>query len=124
MVFSYSNNAEGIFGSFAVWTLPDGTTMAELEEKTVFGFDDAAEMKAISHKAYFGEGSEQSVLLDGLSDQAPGRPESDDNPVEAALEKQLEEAKRQNAVLEQKMALKDLVADFHIRYQKDRMKKK
>ena len=86
---------------------------------------EAAKQLGVSRKTYYKwEQRGLSALLDGLSDQDPGRPERDENPVEAALEKQLEEAKRQNAVLEQKMALKDLVADFHTRYQKDRAKKK
>ena len=86
---------------------------------------EAARQLGVSRKTYYKwEQRGLSALLDGLSDQAPGRPESDENPVEAALEKQLEEAKRQNQVLEQKMALKEMVADFHNRYQKDRTKKK
>jgi hypothetical protein len=70
----------------------------------------------VSRKTYYKwEQRGLSALLDGLSDQASGRPEKQKNPVEAELERQLTEVKRQNTVLEQKMALKDLVADFQPR---------
>jgi transposase len=86
---------------------------------------EAAKQLGVSRKTYYKwEQRGLSSLLDGLSDQAPGRPEKEDNPAEAALEKQLAEVKRQNDLLEQKMALKDLVADFHIRSKKDRAGKK
>ena len=86
---------------------------------------EAARQLGVSRKTYYKwEQRGLSALLDGLSDQAPGRPEKQENPVEAELERQLTEVKRQNTVLEQKMALKDLVADFQLRSQKDRVKKK
>jgi len=79
----------------------------------------------VSRKTYYKwEQRGLSALLDGLSDQAPGRPEKQKNPVEAELERQLAEVKRQNTVLEQKVALKDLVVNFQLRSQKDRVKKK
>jgi hypothetical protein len=43
---------------------------------------------------------------------------------EQALEKQLAELRGQHQLLEQKMILKDLAADFNLRSQQDRKKKK
>lgn len=86
---------------------------------------EAARQLGVSRKTYYKwEQRGLSALLDGLSDQTPGRPENEDNPVAAALEKQMSELKRQNQRLEQQMALKDLVAEFNVRSQKDRTKKK
>ena len=78
----------------------------------------------VSRKTYYKwEQRGLSALLDGLSDQEAGRPEKVENPAEAVLERQLTDLKRENELLEQKLELKDLVADFHIRSQKDRKKK-
>jgi len=86
---------------------------------------EAARQLGVSRKTYYKwEQRGLSALLDGLSDQAPGRPESEGNPEATALEKQMAELKRQNKRLEQQMALKDLAAQFNVRSQKDRAKKK
>lgn len=86
---------------------------------------EAAKQLGVSRKTYYKwEQRGLSSLLDSLSDQQPGRPEKEENPAEAVLEKQLAELKRENELLEQKLELKDLMADFHIRFQKDRKKKK
>lgn len=86
---------------------------------------EAARQLGVSRKTYYKwEQRGLSALLDGLSDQTPGRPENEDNPVVVALEKQMSELKRQNQRLEQEMALKDLVAEFNVRSQNDRAKKK
>lgn len=86
---------------------------------------EAARRMGVSRKTYYKwEQRGLSSLLDGLSDQHPGRPEKLENPAEAVLEKQLADLKQENELLEQKLVLKDLVADFHIRSKKDRKKKK
>jgi len=85
----------------------------------------AARQLGVSRKTYYKwEQRGLAALLAGLSDQAPGRPENDTNPAAAALEKQMAELKRQNQRLEQQMMLKDLAAEFNVRSEKDRMKKK
>ncbi len=86
---------------------------------------EAAAQLGVSRKTYYKwEQRGLSALLDGLSDQDPGRPEKPGNPAEAVLEKQLAELRQENRFLEQKMILKDLAADFDIRSKKDRTKKK
>ena len=85
---------------------------------------EAARKLGVSRKTYYKwEQRGLSALLDGLADQEPGRPEME-KPPESALEKQLARLKRENELLEQKLELKDLVADLHIRSPKDRKKKK
>jgi transposase len=86
---------------------------------------EAARQLGVSRKTYYKwEQRGLSLLLNGLSDQRSGRPEKAKNPAEAVLEKQLADLKRENELLEQKLELKDLVADFQLRSQKDRTKKK
>lgn len=86
---------------------------------------DAARQLGVSRKTYYKwEQRGLAALLDGLSDQEPGRPEKPGDPSREALEKQLAELRQENRLLEQKMILKDLASEFHIRSQKDRMKKK
>lgn len=84
---------------------------------------EAADRLKVSRKTYYKwEQRGLSALLDSLADQPPGRPELTGKPT--VLEKQLADLKRENELLEQKMALKDLVADFKIRSPKGRKKKK
>ena len=64
-----------------------------------------------------------AALLDGVTDQGPGRPEKPDTTTEKDLEKQLAELERENQLLEQKMALKDLAFELNLRSPKDRAKK-
>lgn len=84
----------------------------------------AAEL-GVSRKTYYKwEQRGLAALLDGVADQAPGRPENPDTTAEQNLEKQLAELRRENQLLEQKMALKDLAAQLNLRSPKDRAKKK
>lgn len=64
-----------------------------------------------------------SSLLDGLSDQPPGRLEKKEAPARAVFEKQMADLRRENEILEQKLILKDLAFDFRIRSENDRKKK-
>jgi transposase-like protein len=84
----------------------------------------AAEL-GVSRKTYYKwEQRGLAGLLDGVADQAPGRPENPDTTTEQNLKKQLAELKNENQLLEQKMALKDLAIELNLRSSKDRAKKK
>jgi transposase len=84
----------------------------------------AAAQLGVSRKTYYKwEQRGLSALLDGLSDQDPGRPENQQDPAQAVLEKQMADLQKENRLLEQKMILKDLAAEFDVR-SKDRTKKK
>mgnify|MGYP003563993899 CR=1 FL=1 len=85
----------------------------------------AADELGVSRKTYYKwEQRGLAGLLDGLSDQGPGRPEKPDDTAEKVLKKQLADLKREKQLLEQKMALKDLAAEFNLRSKNDRKKKK
>ena len=84
----------------------------------------AAEL-GVSRKTYYKwEQRGLSALLDGLTDQQPGRRQQPDNRAEQILEKQLAKLKQENQLLEQKIILKDLAADLTIQSNSDRTKKK
>jgi transposase len=86
---------------------------------------EAAAAMGVSRKTYYKwEQRGLSALLDGLSDQQPGRPEKPDTTAEQILEKQLAELRRENQLLEKKMVLKDLATEYNLRSKKDRAKKK
>lgn len=86
---------------------------------------EAARQLGVSRKTYYKwEQRGLAALLDGLSDQEPGRPEKPDTTAEKNRERQLAELKRENQLLEQKMILKDLAAELNLRSEKDRAKKK
>jgi transposase len=86
---------------------------------------EAAKQLGVSRKTYYKwEQRGLSALLNGLSDQPPGRPEKEDTPAQAMFEKQMADLKREKELLEQKLVLKDLAFDLRIRSQKDRTKKK
>jgi transposase-like protein len=85
----------------------------------------AAKQLGVSRKTYYKwEQRGLSALLGGLSDQPPGRPEKREDSKQTVLENQLSQLKRDNEILEQKLILTDLAADFHIRSPKERKKKK
>ena len=85
----------------------------------------AANILKISRKTYYKwEQRGLSALLDGLSDQPPGRPEKEEASARAMFEKQMTALRRENELLEQKLVLKDLAFDLRIRSSKDRRKKK
>jgi transposase len=84
----------------------------------------AAAQLGVSRKTYYKwEQRGLSALLNGLSEKDPGRPEKRKDPAQAVLEKQMAELQKENRLLEQKMILKDLAAEFDVR-SKDRTKKK
>ena len=86
---------------------------------------EAAKQLGVSRKTYYKwEQRGLSALLDGLSDQPPGRPEKEEGPAQAIFEKQMADLRREKELLEQKLVLKDLALDLRIRSEKDRTKKK
>jgi transposase len=85
----------------------------------------AAEQLGISRKTYYKwEQRALSAMLDGLTDQLPGRPSQVVDPQRRALEKQLAQALRDNELLKHKMALKDVLTDMKLEPGMDRAKKK
>lgn len=85
----------------------------------------AAAQLGISRKTYYKwEQRGLSALLAGLEDQAPGRPSQPIDRKKQALEKQLEQAHRDNALLKHKMELKDVLTDLKLAPGMDRAKKK
>jgi transposase len=85
----------------------------------------AAEQLGISRKTYYKwEQRALSAMLEGLTDQPPGRPSQPVDTGKQALEKQLAEALRDNELLKHKMALKDVLTDLKLKPGMDRAKKK
>ena len=85
----------------------------------------AARPLGVSRKTYYKwEQRGLSALLDGLSDQVPGRPEKEEPPGQAMFEKQMASLRREKELLEQKLVLKDIAFDLRIRSENDRKKKK
>ena len=85
----------------------------------------AAEQLGVSRKTYYKwEQRGLSALLAGLTDQPPGRPSQPVDSQQQALEKQLEQAHRDNALLKHKMELKDVLTDLKLDRGIDRAKKK
>jgi transposase len=84
----------------------------------------AAEL-GISRKTYYKwEQRGLSALLTGLEDQPPGRPCQPVNREKQALESQLEQAQRENALLKHKVELKDVLTDLKLEPSMERTKKK
>jgi transposase len=86
----------------------------------------AAARLGVSRKTYYKwEQRGLSAMLDGITDQSPGRPvKLLDGPCQS-LEKQLTEAKRQIELLNHKLALKDVMIDLNLpKTVCDRAKKK
>lgn len=85
----------------------------------------AAAQLGVSRKTYYKwEQRGLSALLTGLEDQPPGRPCQPVNRQKQALEKQLEQAHRDNALLKHKVELKDVLTDLKLDPGMERTKKK
>ena len=85
----------------------------------------AAEQLGISRKTYYKwEQRGLSALLDGLSDQSPGRPSQPVDTRSQELEKELTHVRRDNELLKQQMALKDVLTDLKLEPGMSRAKKK
>jgi transposase len=75
----------------------------------------AASQLAVSRKTYYHwEQRGLSALLSSLSDQASGRPSQPVDSEKQALERQLEQAHRECAILQHKMALKDVLTELKL----------
>ena len=102
---------------------------AEMIMKVRCGLMTAAQAAArlgVSRKTYYKwEQRGLSALLDGLSDQLPGRPASPSDDQRPELERQLAEATTQIDLLNHKLALKDVLNDLKLPATgSDRAKKK
>jgi transposase len=85
----------------------------------------AAKQLGVSRKTYYKwEQRALSAMLDGLTDQPPGRPSHPVDIRKQALEKELAEALRDNELLKHKMALKDVLTDLKLEAGMDRVEKK
>lgn len=75
----------------------------------------AAERLGVSRKTYYKwEQRGLSAMLDGITDQSPGRPVKAPDDHRQSLEKQLTEAKREIQLLNHKLALKDVMIDLKL----------
>ena len=85
----------------------------------------AAGLLGVSRKTYY-KWEERGLagLLSSLGDQASGRPCQPVDSERQALEQQLERAHRENAILQQKMALKDALVDMKLTPGMSRAEKK
>ena len=85
----------------------------------------AAERLGISRKTYYKwEQRALSAMLEGLTEQPPGRPRQPADTGKQPLEKQLAQALRDNEILKHKMALKDVLTELKLEPGMDRAKKK
>ena len=85
----------------------------------------AAKQLGISRKTYYKwEQRGLSALLDGLTDQSPGRPIQPVDREKEGLERQLAQAHRDNVLLKHKMELKDVLTDLKLTPGMSRAKKK
>lgn len=91
---------------------------AEMIMKVRCGLITAAQAAArlgVSRKTYYKwEQRGLAALLDGLSDQRPGRPASPSDDQRLDLERQLAEATTQIDLLNHKLALKDILNDLKL----------
>jgi transposase len=75
----------------------------------------AADQLGVSRKIYYKwEERGLAALLSSLADQASGRPCRPVDLEKQALERQLEQARRECAVLQHKMALKDVLTELKL----------
>jgi transposase len=85
----------------------------------------AATLLGISRKTYYKwEQRGLAALLGSLEDQHPGRPAQPADNQRQRLEKQLEQAHRDNALLTHKIAIQDVLGDLKLQPGCDREKKK
>ena len=85
----------------------------------------AAEHLGVSRKTYYKwEERGLSALLSSLADQASGRPSQPVDSEKQALQRQLEQVHRECAILQHKMALKDVLTDLKLTPGMNRAEKK
>ena len=75
----------------------------------------AAEQLGVSRKTYYKwEARGLAALLSSLEDQSGGRPSQPVDVEKQSLEQQLAQVRRENAVLQHKMALKDVLSELKL----------
>jgi len=85
----------------------------------------AAEYLGVSRKTYYKwEERGLSALLSSLADQSSGRPFQPVDLEKQALERQLEQSHRECAILQHKMALKDVLTEVKLTPGMSRAEKK
>ena len=85
----------------------------------------AAEQLGVSRKTYYKwEERGLSALLSSLEDQSGGRPSQPVDVEKQSLEQQLIQVRQENAVLQHKMALKDVLSELKLTPGTDRAGKK
>ena len=86
---------------------------------------EAACLLGVSRKTYYKwEERGLSALLSSLEDQSGGRPSQPVDVEKQSLEQQLIQVRQENAVLQHKMALKDVLSDLKLTPGTDRAGKK
>ena len=86
---------------------------------------EAAEQLGVSRKTYYQwEERGLSALLSSIADKASGRPSQPVDSEKQALERQLEQAHRECAILQHKMALKDVLVELKLTPGMNRAEKK
>ena len=94
-------------------------------ERVVEVAREAAEHLGVSRKSYYHrEQRGLSALLSSLSDQASGRPSQPVDSEKQALERQLEQAHRECAILQHKMALQEVLTELKFKPGISRAEKK
>jgi transposase len=85
----------------------------------------AAEQLGVSRKTYY-KWEERGLagLLSSLTDQASGRPCQPADSEKQSLERQLEQAHRDNAILQHKMVLQEVLTDLRFKPGISRAEKK
>jgi len=85
----------------------------------------AVDLLGVSRKTYYKwEQRGLAALLGSLEDQHPGRPAQPVDNQRQRLEKQLEQAQRDNALLSRKIAIQNVLTDLELQPGCDREKKK
>ena len=83
----------------------------------------AARELNVSRKTYYKwEKKGLAALLGNVADKPAGRPEKVSNPRQKDLENKLTKALKENEILRQKMALKDILADIKPGIDRDKKK--
>jgi DNA-binding XRE family transcriptional regulator len=86
----------------------------------------AAQLLGVSRKTYYKwEQRGLAALLEGVQDQEGGRPEtSAEQTQKAAFDKDLEDLKQKNELLEKQLKLKDIVYQMRLKAEQEGAKKK
>jgi hypothetical protein len=66
VTFTFINTSEGASAGYGVWKVPDGTTVDDISEKSIFGIgaDQSADMRAVAAPSSPGFDKELVVALD------------------------------------------------------------